>query len=83
MSESECESPVKKRRESGNKKKIMKQARLKGQEFVTTSGRLVEQKKSGPECNCKKMCTIMFNSEDKEQIISTVYRGRPKNEQDT
>lgn len=38
------ESPAKKRRGVGNAVSIMKAARLSGEEFVTTSGRLVEQK---------------------------------------
>lgn len=83
MSESECESPVKKRRGSGNIKGVMKEARLKGEEFVTTAGRLVEQKSTGLDCTCKKLCTSRFTNEQKKQIISVVYNGRPKNERDT
>ncbi|KAG8308655.1 hypothetical protein J6590_104592, partial [Homalodisca vitripennis] len=45
------ESPAKKRRGVGNAVSKMKVARLKGEEFVTTSGVLVEQKTTGPECD--------------------------------
>lgn len=83
MSESECESPIKKRRGSGNTTKVMKEARLRGEEFVTTKGKLVEKKSTGPDCKCKKMCTTMFDGDQKSGIISTVYSGRPKNESDT
>lgn len=54
MSESECESPIRKRRGSGKMTQIQKDARLKGEEFVTTQGKLIEKKVSGPNCNCKK-----------------------------
>lgn len=81
-SESAGESPVKKRRGSGNIVKIMQEARRKGEEFVTNKGRLVELKKTGPECNCKKKCT-MFDNNQRETILKTVYSGRPKNESDT
>ena len=36
-------SPVKERRGCGNIKELMKSGRLKGQEFITTEDRLVEQ----------------------------------------
>lgn len=77
------ERPIKKRRGSGNIETIMKTARLKGQEFVTTKGRLVDRKQTGPDCNCRNMCSVHFSDEQKAKIINTVYNGRPKNEQDT
>lgn len=77
------ESPVKKRKGSGSIVEKMKQARRKGEEFVTTNGRLVVQKKTGPDCECRKMCTVAFSNVQKENIIKSVYSGRPKNEQDT
>ena len=44
ISESEYGSPIKKGRGYGNIKQFMKSARLKGEEFVTSEGRLVEKK---------------------------------------
>lgn len=77
------ESPVKKRRGVGNAVSKMKAARLSGEEFVTTYGRLVEQKTTGPDCDCRKKCTDNLTEEQKLKIIITVYSGRPKNERDT
>lgn len=77
------ESPVKRRRGSGRITDIMKTARLKGEEFVTTTGRLVEEKKTGLDCDCRNMCTLAFSNEQKAHNIKSLYNGRPKNEQDT
>lgn len=82
VSESE-ESPAKKRRGVGNAVTKMKAARLSGEEFVTTCGKLVEKKSIGPDCDCRKKCTFNFTEEQKLKIINTVYSGRPKNERDT
>ncbi|KAJ8885574.1 hypothetical protein PR048_011772 [Dryococelus australis] len=49
LHKSECESPAKKRRGIGNITDKMKASRRKGEEFVTTTGRLVERKQSGPD----------------------------------
>lgn len=34
-------------------------------------------------CRCKRQCTSKFTSEEKLAIISKLYAGQPKNEQDT
>ena len=80
-SESEYESCAKKRKGCGKMKELMKSTRLRGDEFVTTEGRLVEQKITGPKCEWKKMCTGTFTSNNRENINNTGYNGRPKNEQ--
>lgn len=75
-------TPVK-RRGSGKVKICEKKARREGLEFVTSKGVLVEEKKTGPDCMCRKLCTDQFSIEEKEQIIKLVYSGKPKNESDT
>lgn len=44
---------------------IQKDARMKGEEFVTTQGKLIKKKVSGLDCNCKKIRTVMFIDEKK------------------
>ncbi|PSN34606.1 hypothetical protein C0J52_22019 [Blattella germanica] len=80
LSESEVDSPQKKRC-SGNVRQLMKEARNKGEEFVTDKGRLVERKTTGAECGCKKQCTLKFHPEE-DSVILHVYSGRNKNERD-
>lgn len=58
-------------------------ARRHGEEFVTSKGVLVQAKTTGPNCECKRKCTDSFSMEEKDNIIKSVYNGRPKNEQDT
>lgn len=82
-SDSETEDSSMKRRGSGNLRQIEKKARREGLEFVTSIGKLVEQKKTGPDCKCRKLCTDSFSVEHKSNILKLVYSGKPKNESDT
>lgn len=89
MSESDSGSGDEPRRKKGrvNKEKHVREmeklARRQGEEFVTSAGVLVLAKTTGPNCKCRKKCMESFGNEDKENIIKTLYSGRPKNEQDT
>ena len=56
----------------------MNATRLKREEFVTNEGRLVEQKITGPECEYKKMCTGIYTSNNRGNIINAVENGRAK-----
>lgn len=50
VSESGGEGLIKKERVSENMTKLIQEARLKGEEFVTMTVRLIEQKKTDSEC---------------------------------
>lgn len=81
--DSEVETNSAKRRGSGSIRSAEKKARRDGVEFVTSTGKLIEQKKIGPDCKCRKLCTNGFSLEDKSNILKLIYSGQPKNESDT
>ena len=58
MSESEYECSVKKRRGRDNIKELMKSTGLKGEEFVTTGGRLTEKRLLDPSLSVKR-CVLV------------------------
>ncbi|CAH1968225.1 unnamed protein product [Acanthoscelides obtectus] len=60
-----------------------KTAALKGEAYVSTSGKRVAPKSSGSPCGCKEKCTEKFPMKKKTILISKLYDGRPKNERDT
>ena len=61
MSQSEYKSYVKKRTGCNNIKEFMKSNRLKGVEFITSEGRLVEEKITGHKCQLKD-CVLDSNT---------------------
>ncbi|KAK9702452.1 hypothetical protein QE152_g29942 [Popillia japonica] len=63
-----------------NKRKCARQC---GESYVSTSGNIVPEKKTGPPCTCKLKCMSKFTDEEKHHILSKLYDGKPKNEQDT
>ncbi|KAG8276304.1 hypothetical protein J6590_068592 [Homalodisca vitripennis] len=65
MADSGTEDSSLKRRGSGNIRNAEKKARREGQGFVTSTGKLIEQKKTGPDCKCRKLCTDDFSVEHK------------------
>lgn len=71
------------RKGSGSIKFAEKRARREGTEFVTSGGVRVEERKTGPDCICRKLCTNKFSNEDKADIVKLLYSGKPKNESDT
>lgn len=88
MSDSECEENQPKRKKGKVNKHLHvrekeKMARRRGEEFVTKEGTLIEAKQTGPDCECRKVCTTNFSIENRESILKNLYSGRPKNEQDT
>ncbi|CAG9784775.1 unnamed protein product [Diatraea saccharalis] len=80
---------VKKKRGVRNKhlykSQVQKSHRLHGEAYTSTSsGKYVEAKSNtGEECKCKKFCTLNFGVEERQDILLSLYNGRPKNEQDT
>lgn len=70
-------------RKDQHKKEKMRLSRLKGTEYRNSKGNLVAAKSTGPDCLCKKKCTEAFSALEKENLINSLYNGRPKNEQDT
>lgn len=85
MSDTDSEpnnSPIK-RRGSGNIRQAEKKARTEGVEFVTSKGKLIEEKKTGPDCKCRNFCTDSFSQEEKSNLLKLVYSGKSKNQTDT
>ncbi|KAJ8978216.1 hypothetical protein NQ317_002036 [Molorchus minor] len=70
------------RREEDWKRNKIKIARLKGKEYVTLKGKIVGPRQTGPPCGCRNRCTEKFDEDEKDRIISDLYNGRPKDEQD-
>lgn len=80
MSDSESEDvPAKKKKGKVNKhlhtREMEKLARMRGDEFVTKEGTLVEAKITGPDCQCHKVCMtfhlkigILFCNQDLNQL---------------
>lgn len=58
-----------------------KLARRRGDEFVTKEGTLVEATRTGPDCQCRKVCMTNFSIANRDSILKNLYSGRPKNEQ--
>ncbi|KAJ8950484.1 hypothetical protein NQ314_007871 [Rhamnusium bicolor] len=81
----ELKTNIKKRerREEGWKRNKIKIARLKGEKYVTLKGKVVGPRQTGPSCGCRNKCTDKFTDEEKANIISNLYNGRPKDEQDS
>ncbi|CAH2010321.1 unnamed protein product [Acanthoscelides obtectus] len=50
-----------------------KTAALKGEAYVSTSGKRVAPKSSGSPCGCKEKCTEKFPDEEKTILISKLY----------
>ncbi|KAJ8961536.1 hypothetical protein NQ318_014788 [Aromia moschata] len=77
-----CFKKRQRREDEWNRNKI-KRARLKGEEYVTLKGKVVGPRQTGPPCGCRNKCTEKFSDEEKAKIISDLYNGRPKDEQDS
>ncbi|VEN42465.1 unnamed protein product, partial [Callosobruchus maculatus] len=76
-------SRKRKRNEKDWKVNQRKLARQEGREYMTRKGVMVPRKTVGPACTCKRKCMDLLSDQDKVEIMSRLYTGKPKNEQDT
>nr|CAI5840304.1 unnamed protein product [Callosobruchus analis] len=61
-------TPKRKRCPVAWKKNARKRARLHGEQYTSESGKLMEEKATGPDCTCKKKCMSIINQTEKESI---------------
>nr|CAI5850994.1 unnamed protein product [Callosobruchus analis] len=59
-----------------------KQARLRGEEYVSTSGKTISRKMVG-EISCSDKCTEQILQDEKQAILSKLHEMKSKDQQDT
>nr|CAI5821871.1 unnamed protein product [Callosobruchus analis] len=60
-----------------------KQARLRGEEYVSTSGKTISRKMVGEISSCSDKCTEQILQDEKQAILSKLYEMKSKDQQDT
>nr|CAI5850995.1 unnamed protein product [Callosobruchus analis] len=60
-----------------------KQARLRGEEYVSTSGKTISRKMVGEISSCSDKCTEQILQDEKQAILSKLHEMKSKDQQDT
>ncbi|KAJ8926491.1 hypothetical protein NQ314_021136 [Rhamnusium bicolor] len=75
--------PVKKARKIKNEI-LIREKKVKGEAHINHKGRVIEAKKVGPDCKCKRYkCFSVITEDKREQILKEFYAIPTKNLQDS
>lgn len=56
--------------------------RLRGESYITCSGKFVPACETGPACNCKRKCVDILDKKEKQKILTKFYSLSTKEAQD-
>ena len=56
--------------------------RLRGELYVSISGKVVPARETGPACNCRRKCVDILDEEEKQEIITKFNSLSSKEAQD-